>query len=76
MAGVQFQSVHVERAVPRDHHGAISACAGDTDGGAEAVPHPTHAQRDDEPSPPAMRQVVDGGRAGVARVHHDVGVLG
>ena len=56
----------VRRAAPERH----------ADAGAEAVPHPAHAERDDEPAVAAHRQVVDRRRADVARVDDDVDPVG
>ena len=54
--GVHLHAVHVERAVPGDHHHTLtrgsSFLAGErhSDPGSEAVTHPTHAEGDREPT--------------------------
>ena len=49
---------------------------GHPDTGTEAVAHAPHAERDREPTATPDRQIVDGGRAGVAGVDDDVDTVG
>ena len=76
--GMHLHAVHVERAVPGDHHHStasalsLSAGEGHSDTGTEAVAHAAHAQGDREPSPAPHRQIVNGRRAGVAGIDDDV----
>ena len=73
---MNLHAVHEERAVAGDHDGAPTPAERHADAGAEAVAHAAHPERDHEPAAAAHRQVVDGGRAGVAGVDDDVRAVG